>query len=63
MNKKTLVILCLVFVCGAVFTVLAQNQLRLREISRHRRLMIRGMAATWSVRETSWMSASLARLT
>ncbi|HJZ83117.1 MAG TPA: polysaccharide biosynthesis/export family protein [Pyrinomonadaceae bacterium] len=25
MNQKTLVILCLVFVCGAVFTVLAQN--------------------------------------
>lgn len=25
MNKKTLVILCLIFVCGAVFTVLAQN--------------------------------------
>lgn len=25
MNKKTLALLCLVFVCGAVFTVLAQN--------------------------------------
>ena len=25
MNKKTLIILCLIFVCGAVFTVLAQN--------------------------------------